>query len=69
MDVLLSRDTDRDKKIKNIQKVSLEDVSAAAKKLKKISSVIVKGSENSMKYNMNILNKTLDNSLHVIFID
>lgn len=42
MDVLLSRDTDRDKKIKNIQKVSLEDVSAAAKKLKKISSVIVK---------------------------
>lgn len=31
MDVLLSRDTDRDKKIKNIQKVSLEDVSAAAK--------------------------------------
>lgn len=42
MDVLLSRDTDRDKKIKNIQKVCLEDVSAAAKKLKKISSVIVK---------------------------
>lgn len=42
MDVLLSRDTDRDKKIKNIQKVNLEDVSAAAKKLKKISSVIVK---------------------------
>lgn len=42
MDVLLSRDTDRDKKIKNIQKVSLEDVSAAAKKLKKISLVIVK---------------------------
>ena len=42
MDVLLSRDTDRDKKIKNIQKVSLEDVSAAAKKLKKISSIIVK---------------------------
>lgn len=42
MDVLLSRDTDRDKKINNIQKVSLEDVSAAAKKLKKISSVIVK---------------------------
>ena len=42
MDVLLSRDTDRDKKLKNIQKVSLEDVSAAAKKLKKISSVIVK---------------------------
>lgn len=42
MDVLLSRDTDRDKKIKNIQKVSLEDVSVAAKKLKKISSVIVK---------------------------
>lgn len=42
MDVLLSRDTDRDKKTKNIQKVSLEDVSAAAKKLKKISSVIVK---------------------------
>lgn len=42
MDVLLSRDTDRDKKIKNIQKVSLEDVSAAAKRLKKISSVIVK---------------------------
>ena len=42
MDVLLSRDTDRDKKIKNIKKVSLEDVSAAAKKLKKISSVIVK---------------------------
>ena len=42
MDVLLSRDTERDKKIKNIQKVSLEDVSAAAKKLKKISSVIVK---------------------------
>ena len=42
MDVLLSRDTDRDKKIKNIQKVSLEDVSAAAKKIKKISSVIVK---------------------------
>lgn len=42
MDVLLSRDTDRDKKIKNIQKVSLEDVSAAAKKLKKISSVVVK---------------------------
>ena len=42
MDVLLSRDTDRDKKIKHIQKVSLEDVSAAAKKLKKISSVIVK---------------------------
>ena len=42
MDVLLSRDTDRDKKIKNIQKVSLEDVSAAAKKLKKITSVIVK---------------------------
>lgn len=42
MDVLLSRDTDKDKKIKNIQKVSLEDVSAAAKKLKKISSVIVK---------------------------
>lgn len=42
MDVLLSKDTDRDKKIKNIQKVSLEDVSAAAKKLKKISSVIVK---------------------------
>lgn len=42
MDVLLSRDTDRDKKIKNIQKVSLEDVSAAAKKLKKLSSVIVK---------------------------
>lgn len=42
MDVLLSRDIDRDKKIKNIQKVSLEDVSAAAKKLKKISSVIVK---------------------------
>lgn len=42
MDVLLSRDTDRDKKIKNIQKVSLDDVSAAAKKLKKISSVIVK---------------------------
>lgn len=42
MDVLMSRDTDRDKKIKNIQKVSLEDVSAAAKKLKKISSVIVK---------------------------
>ena len=42
MDVLLSRDTDRDKKIKNIQKVSLEDVSTAAKKLKKISSVIVK---------------------------
>lgn len=42
MEVLLSRDTDRDKKIKNIQKVSLEDVSAAAKKLKKISSVIVK---------------------------
>lgn len=42
MDVLLSRDTDRDKKIKNIQKVSLEDVSAAAKKLKKISSVIVR---------------------------
>lgn len=42
MDVLLSRDTDRDKKIKNIQKVSLEDVSAAAKKLKKIASVIVK---------------------------
>lgn len=42
MDALLSRDTDRDKKIKNIQKVSLEDVSAAAKKLKKISSVIVK---------------------------
>lgn len=42
MDVLLSRDTDRDKKIKNIQKVSLEVVSAAAKKLKKISSVIVK---------------------------
>lgn len=42
MDVLLSRDTDRDKEIKNIQKVSLEDVSAAAKKLKKISSVIVK---------------------------
>ena len=42
MDVLLSRDTDRDKKIKNIQKVSLEDVSAAAKKLKKIFSVIVK---------------------------
>lgn len=42
MDVLLSRDTDRDEKIKNIQKVSLEDVSAAAKKLKKISSVIVK---------------------------
>lgn len=42
MDVLLSRDTDRDKKIKNIQKVSLENVSAAAKKLKKISSVIVK---------------------------
>ena len=42
MDVLVSRDTDRDKKIKNIQKVSLEDVSAAAKKLKKISSVIVK---------------------------
>ena len=42
MDVLLSRDTERDKKIKNIQKVCLEDVSAAAKKLKKISSVIVK---------------------------
>lgn len=42
MDVLLSRDTDRDKKIKNIQKVGLEDISAAAKKLKKISSVIVK---------------------------
>lgn len=42
MDVLLSRDTDREKKIKNIQKVSLEDVSTAAKKLKKISSVIVK---------------------------
>ena len=42
MDVLLSRDTDRDKKIKNIKKVSLEDVSAAAKKLKKISSVIVR---------------------------
>ena len=42
IDVLLSRDTDRDKKIKNIQKVSLEDVSAAAKKLKKISSIIVK---------------------------
>lgn len=42
MDVLLSRDTDRDKKIKNIQKVCLEDVSAAAKKLKKISSIIVK---------------------------
>lgn len=42
MDVLLSRDTDREKKIKNIQKISLEDVSTAAKKLKKISSVIVK---------------------------
>ena len=42
MDVLLSRHTDREKKIKNIQKVSLEDVSTAAKKLKKISSVIVK---------------------------
>lgn len=42
MDVLLSRDKDREKKIKNIQKVSLEDVSTAAKKLKKISSVIVK---------------------------
>lgn len=42
MDVLLSRDTNREKKIKNIQKVSLEDVSTAAKKLKKISSVIVK---------------------------
>ena len=44
MDVLLSRDTDRDKKIKNIQKVSLEDVSAAAKKLKEDFFSYSKGS-------------------------
>lgn len=41
-DDLLSRDFDREQKIKKIQEVSLEDVSLVAKKLNKISSVIVK---------------------------